>query len=94
MNSDEWKGRSDDSVTTMFAKYKQPHSGQVLSNLFGSGVVFCMGMGNPWVFCGFSMGMGMRIYTHGKVIHMAMGHRFVLFWNKCCKIDVVCSNHI
>ena len=32
----EWKG-SDDSATTMFAKYKQPDSGQVLSNLVGWG---------------------------------------------------------
>ena len=30
------KGRSD-SATTMFAKYKQPDSGQVLSNLVGWG---------------------------------------------------------
>jgi len=37
MNSDEQKGRSDDSATTMFAKYKQPDSGQVLSNLVGWG---------------------------------------------------------
>ena len=33
----ERKGRSDDSATTMFAKYKQPDSGQVLSNLVGWG---------------------------------------------------------
>jgi hypothetical protein len=38
MNSDaKRKGRSNDSATTMFAKYKQPDSGQVLSNLVGWG---------------------------------------------------------
>jgi hypothetical protein len=36
-NSDKRKGRSDDSATTMFAKYKQSDSGQVLSNLVGWG---------------------------------------------------------
>jgi hypothetical protein len=35
-SDEEWKERSDDSATAMFAKYKQPDSGQVLSNLFGS----------------------------------------------------------
>ena len=29
--NDEGKGRGNDSATTMFVKYKQPASGQVLS---------------------------------------------------------------
>ena len=33
MNSNEQKGRSDDSATTMLAKYKQPDSGHCARQL-------------------------------------------------------------
>jgi hypothetical protein len=43
MDSDEWNRRSENSATTMFMKYKQPDSGQVLSNLFRLGGL-CRGL--------------------------------------------------
>jgi len=90
----------------MFAQYTQWAHHYTQCPEVNVVLVFCMGMGNPWVFCGFFHGYGYGYenwypqknpypwvgvwITHG----FCVGHRFLLFWNKCCKIDVACSNYI